>query len=84
MPATPAAPVGPGCGPDLKSVPKAGDADVVNKVADPVMPPAPKSWDPQTLIKYFNKLESMDPKGANLAHEVSDYVDSLSGTTLGS
>ena len=48
------------------------------------MPPAPTSWDPASLIKYFNKLESLDPKGANLAHEVSDYVDNLSDTTLGS
>jgi len=47
------------------------------------MPPAPKSWDPVSLINYFNELETTDPKGCNLAHEVSDYVDGLADSTLG-
>jgi len=81
-PGTPAAPVGVGCGPKL-DVPQPGDRELPSKVADPVMPPVPKSWDAVSLIGYFNKLETLDPKGANLAHEVSDYVDGLSNTTLG-
>ena len=46
MPVTPAV---PGSGSDLKSIPKAGHAEVVTKV--------------------------QDPKGTDLAHEVSDYVN---------
>ena len=64
-------------------MPGVPDADGKPNVPDPKMPPPPKSWDPVSLVSYFKELETTDPKGANLCHEVSDYVDDLAETTLG-
>ena len=47
------------------------------------MPPAPKSWDPVSMAKYFGQIEGLDPKGSALAHEVSDFADNLAETALG-
>ena len=46
------------------------------------MPPAPLSFDPVTLAKYFNQVESLDPKGQALGQEVSEFADMAANANL--
>ena len=41
------------------------------------MPSLPAQYDSNTLQKYFEMIDVMDPKGGRLAHEVSDFADNL-------
>ena len=52
------------------------------------MPGMPTRFDYHTLSKYFDMMDTMDPKGARLGQEVGEFADNtingiLTGQGLG-
>ena len=44
------------------------------------MPALPAHYDSSTLLKYFDMVDEMDPKGGAMAHQVDDFANN---TALG-